>query len=89
MTGPQAAMLRPEKVCHDGLPGARSSVLHKGGRKAEDKRYLAGDFEPKYWCFEAGIIGLRGFRPKTYAFLTIYISMSFGWVFNFEFCHNK
>ena len=25
---------------------------------------------PKYWCLEAGVIGLRGFGLKTYAFST-------------------
>ena len=44
-------MLKPEKVGHVGRPGARSSIVWTGGRKGEDKRYLAGDFEPKLLVF--------------------------------------
>ena len=47
----QAAMLKPEKVGHEGLPGARFSIVWTGGRKGEDKRYLVGDFEPKISVF--------------------------------------
>ena len=44
---------------------------------------------PKYWCLEAGVIGLRGFGLKTYAFSTTTFRSLLGGVFNFEFCHNK
>ena len=43
----------------------------------------------KYWCLEAGVIGLMGFLQKTYAFSTYYFSITFGGVFKFEFCSNK
>ncbi len=43
----------------------------------------------KYWCLEAGVIGLRGLVPKTYAFSTTKFLSVLGGVFNLKFCHSK
>ena len=82
-------MLKPEKVRHKRLPGARSSITCNGGRKGEDKRYLTGDFEPKILVFGSWGHRAYGVFAKDLCIFDYYFSMTFGGVFNFEFCHNK
>ncbi len=76
-------MLKPEKVRHKRLPGARSSIACNGGRKGEDKRYLPGDFEPKRLVFGSWGHRVEWITAKDLCIFDYKISISFGWVFNF------
>ncbi len=75
-------MLKPEKVRHKRLPGARSSITCNGGRKGEDKRYLPGDFEPKILVF-----GSWGHRA--YGVFAKDLCIFDYKIFYLEFCYNK